>query len=164
MISEFAGVLARLDECCEFVECHPPAGFVVGWRDPRRQVIVDGEHIGAAARISERERDHHLATHRGIGRLELHHFDHPLIWYKFYEVAVERVGVRGRLASPGRLVVRERNSEQTTFASIEHVHVARHATRHHPRSDRVRVEKRAIDICARRVHMAAGARRGGTIN
>ena len=24
-------LLARLDERCEFVECHPPAGFVVGW-------------------------------------------------------------------------------------------------------------------------------------
>ncbi|MGH7832601.1 MAG: hypothetical protein ACREQK_03075 [Candidatus Binatia bacterium] len=38
-------VPARLDECREFVERHPPADFVVGWRDPRRQVVVDGEHI-----------------------------------------------------------------------------------------------------------------------
>jgi hypothetical protein len=51
-------VLARLDEFREFVECHPPAGFVVGWRDPGQQVVVDGEHVGAADRISERERDY----------------------------------------------------------------------------------------------------------
>jgi hypothetical protein len=121
---------------------------------------VDGEHIRAAARISERERDHHLAAHRGIGRLELHHFDHPLIGYELDEVAVVGVGVRGRLAGPGRLVVRERDFEQTTFASVEHMHVARHANRHHPCRDRSRVEKRAVDICARRVHATPGARRG----
>jgi len=45
-------VLARLDECRGFVECHPPAGFVVGWRDTMRQVVVDREHIRAAARIN----------------------------------------------------------------------------------------------------------------
>src|SRR5574341_408110 len=151
-------VLARLDECREFVECHPPAGFVVGWREARRQVVMYGEHIRAAPRISERERDHHLAAHRGIGRLELHHFDHLLIWYELYEVAVVRVDVRGHLAGPGGLVVCERDSEQTTFASIEHMHVASHANRHHPCRDRSRVEKRAIDVCARRVHVATGAR------
>jgi hypothetical protein len=152
-------VLARLDECCEFVECHPPARFVVGWREARRQFVVDGERIRAAAPIGERESDHHLATHRDIGRLEPHHFDHLLIWHEFYEAAVVRVGVGGRLASPGRPVVCERDSEQTTFASVEHMHVASHAYRHHPCSDRSRVEKRAINACARRVHVAAGVRR-----
>lgn len=47
-------VLARLDECREFVECHLPASFVVGWREARRQVVVYGEHIRAGARISKR--------------------------------------------------------------------------------------------------------------
>lgn len=64
-----------------------------------------GAHIRAATRISERERDHHLAAHRGIGRLELHHFDHLLIRHELDEVAVVRVGVRGCLAGPGWLVV-----------------------------------------------------------
>jgi hypothetical protein len=111
-------VLFRLDECCEFVEGHPPAGFVVGCRDARRQVVVDGEHICSAARIRKRERDHHLAAHCGIGRLEFHHFDHLRIGYELDELAMVRIGARGRLASPGRLVVRERDSEQPTFASM----------------------------------------------
>lgn len=68
-------VLARLDQCRKFIECHPPTSFVVSWRDARRQVVVYGEHIRAPARISERECNHHLAAHRGIGRLELHYFE-----------------------------------------------------------------------------------------
>ncbi len=77
------------------------------------------EHIRATARIREGERDHHLAAHRGIGRLGLHHFDHLLIWYELDEVAVARIGVCGRLAGPGRLGVCERDSEQTTRACVE---------------------------------------------
>jgi hypothetical protein len=61
-----AFVLVCLNECREFVECHPPAGFIVNWRDARRQVVVYGEHIRAAVRVSEGERDHHLAAHRGV--------------------------------------------------------------------------------------------------
>jgi hypothetical protein len=31
LVAHYAlAVLSRLDECREFVECHPPAGFVVG--------------------------------------------------------------------------------------------------------------------------------------
>ena len=86
-----------------------------------------GEHIRAAARITERERDHHLAAQRGISRLELHHFDYLLIGYELDEVAVVRVRMRSRLAGPGRRVLGERDSEQTTFASVEHMHVASHA-------------------------------------
>ena len=53
-----------------FAECHPPAGFVVNWREVKRQVVVYGEYIRADARINESERDHHPDTHRGIGRLD----------------------------------------------------------------------------------------------
>ncbi len=121
-----------------------------------------GDHVGAAVCISERERHHHFAAHRGIGRLELHHFDHLVIWYELDEVAVVRVGVRGRLAGSGRLVVCERYSEQTTFASVERMHVASHAIRHHPCRDRTRIEKRAIDVWAGGVHMATGTGRSGS--
>jgi hypothetical protein len=63
---------------------------------------VHGEDIGAAAVcIGERDRDRHLATQRGICRLELDYFDNLLICHELHEAAVVRVGVRGRLASPG---------------------------------------------------------------
>lgn len=49
-------------------------------------------YVLIAARISERERDHHLAAHRGIGRFELHHFDHLLILYELDEVGRKAYG------------------------------------------------------------------------
>jgi len=45
----------RLDQRGQFVERHPPAGFVVGGRDARRQVIVDSQHLCAAVRFGERK-------------------------------------------------------------------------------------------------------------
>src|SRR5437870_3494345 len=71
----------------------------------------------------------HLAAHLRISRLELHGFDHLLIRHELDEATVVRIGVRTRLAGPGRRVVGERNAERTTFASVERVYVARHATR-----------------------------------
>src|SRR5437867_663100 len=147
--------VVRLNVGREFVECHLPADLVVGRRDARRQVVMCGKHIRAASRISQCELDHHFAAHRGISRLELHHFDHLLIWYELDETAAVRVGMRGSLAGSGWFVVCERDSEQTTLASIVLMYVAGHPNRHHPRRDRSRVEKRAIDVCARRVHVPA---------
>ena len=58
-----------------------------------------------------------------------------------------------------RCVVRERDPERATFAGVERMHVAGHAGRHHPRRDRARIEKCAIDDRARRVHAATDAGR-----
>lgn len=68
---------------------------------------MDGEDIGTALCIDERNRNCHLAAHRRICRLELIHFDHLLVGHELYEVAMVGVGVRGCLASPGRLIIRE---------------------------------------------------------
>ena len=68
---------------------------------------MHGEEIGAAVCISERDRDCHLAAHRGIWSLELVHFDDLLVGHEFYEMAVVRVGVRGCLTRPGRLGLRQ---------------------------------------------------------
>ena len=101
---------------------------------------MHSEDIGAAVCISKRDRDRHLATQRGICRLELDHFDNLLVRHELHEVAVVRVGVRGRLAGPGRRVVRERDPERATFAGVELVHVTGHAGRHPPRRDRARID------------------------
>jgi hypothetical protein len=49
-------------------------------------------------------------------------------------------------------VVSKRNAE-LTFASIELAHAATHPTWHHPNRARTCIEKRAIDIRARRVYV-----------
>jgi len=78
---------------------------------------------------------------------------------ELHEAAVVCVGVRGRLAGPGRRVVRERDPERATFAGVERMHVAGHAGRHLPRRDRALIEKRAINDRAGRVHAAIDAGR-----
>ena len=78
------------------------------------------------------------------------------------EMAVVRVGVRGRFAGPRRLVVGERDTEQSTFTSVKHMHVAGHTSRHHPRRDRLRIEKRAIDVWARCIHVTTDMGRAGS--
>jgi hypothetical protein len=120
---------------------------------------VHGEDIGAVVCIGERDRDRHLAAQRGICRLELDHFDNLLVRHELHEAAMVCVGVRGRLAGPGRRVIRERNPERATFAGVERMHVAGHAGRHHPRRDRARIEKRAINDRAGRVQAATDAGR-----
>ena len=115
--------------------------------------------IGATACIGERVRDRHLAAQRGICRLELDHFDNLLVRYELHEAAVERVRVRSRLAGPSGCGVRERDPERATFAGVERMHVAGHAGRHHPRRDRARIEKRAIDERGGRIHAATDAGR-----
>jgi len=67
--------------------------------------------------------------------------------------------VHGRLADTSRRVVPERNPKQATFAWVERMHMADHATRHHPRRDRTRIEQRAIDDGSRRRHPATDAGR-----
>src|SRR4029079_19664360 len=57
-------------------------------------------------------------------------------------------------------IVCERDTERTTFAGIERMNKAGHAAWHHPCCDRARIEKRAIDLCARCVQVAKGAGRG----
>src|SRR5262249_11319013 len=106
-------LLSRLDEPCKFLECHPPTGFVVGWRNTRRYIVVDAEHICAAVCFSKGEGDCHLSAHRVIVCLELHDFDHLLIRHELDEAAVVCVGVCGRLATPSRRVVCERDAERT---------------------------------------------------
>jgi hypothetical protein len=100
-----------------------------------------------------------ISAQRGIDRLELDHFHNLLVGHEVYEAAVVRVGVSGRLAGPGRRVVRERDPERATFAGVERMHVAGHAGRHHPHRYRARVEKRAIDDRAGGVHVATDAGR-----
>ena len=56
-----------LDKPREFLKCHAPACFVVGWCHAGRQVVVCTEDIGAAVRLRKDERDRHLAAHFGIG-------------------------------------------------------------------------------------------------
>src|SRR5437762_2324056 len=114
---------------------------------------MNAQYIGAAACIRKRERDCHLAAHFDIGSLELHDFDHLLVWHQLDEVAMVRVGVRSGLAGPVRRVVGERNAERTTFASFERVYMASHATWHHPDRDRACIDKRTIDALPRRVHV-----------
>src|SRR5207249_11810644 len=99
------------------------------------------------------------AAQRGVCRLELDHFDNLLVYHELHEAAVVRVGVRGRLADPGRRVVRQRDPERATFAGVERMHVAGHAGRHHPSRDRARSEKRAIEARAGRVYMPTDAGR-----
>ncbi len=53
----------RLDERHEFIESHPPAGFVVQRADTRRQILMEAQHVCTAVRIPERECDRHLALH-----------------------------------------------------------------------------------------------------
>jgi hypothetical protein len=117
------------------------------------------EDIGAAVCIGERGGNRHLAAQRGIGRLELDHFDDLLVRHELHEAAVVRVGVRARLAGPCRLVVRERDSERATFAGVELMHEAGHAGRHLPCRERARVDERAINDRARRLHVATDAGR-----
>ncbi len=126
---------------------------------------MHGEHVGATVCIGERDRDRHLAAQCGICRLELDHFDDPLVRHELQKTAVERVSVRGRFPYSGRRVIRERDSERATLAALERVHVARHAGRHHPRRDCARIEKRAIDARAGRVHAAtdSGRAHAGTL-
>ena len=68
------------------------------------------------------------------------------------------ISVRSSLARAGRFVIREGDAEVTTFASVELMHVAGHAGRNHPGRDGVRIQKRAIDTRARRVHVATNMR------
>ncbi len=117
-------LLPRLDEARKFLKCHPPAGFVVGGCDPRWQVVVYGQHPRAAVRISQRERDCHLAAHREIGCLELHDFDHLLIRHELDEATMAGVGVRGRLAGCVRRVAGERNAVRTSIRNNLHATVA----------------------------------------
>ena len=79
--------------------------------------------------------------------------------HELHKAAVVRVGVRGRLAGPGWLVVRERDPERAAFAGVERMHVAGHVGRHHPRRDLARIEKRAIDPRAGRAHAETDAGR-----
>ena len=64
-------LLIRLDEPCEFLEGHPPARFVVSWRDARPQIVVNGEDIRASVRFGQCECDGYHSAHRGIGCLKL---------------------------------------------------------------------------------------------
>ena len=50
------------------------------------------------------------------------------------------------------LCIGERDPERATFPGVERMYVASHAGRHLPRRDRARIEKRAIDARAGRVH------------
>src|SRR5881396_107448 len=69
------------------------------------------EPMTAQPTISERDGDGHLATQSRIFRLELVHFDDPLVRHELHEAAAIRVGVSGRLAGPGRhVVLRERRA------------------------------------------------------
>jgi hypothetical protein len=47
----------------------------------------------------------------GIGRLKLVHFDNLFVRHQLHESAMVRIGVRSRLAGPGRRIVRERNPD-----------------------------------------------------
>jgi len=112
--------------------------------------------------IGQRDRDRHLATQRGICRLELDHFDDLLVRHKLHKAAMVRVGVRSRFAGPGWRGVRKRDPERAALAGVERMHVAGHAARHLPLHDRARIEKRAINDRAGRVHartLARAARR-----
>ena len=75
------------------------------------------EKIGAAICISKRCSHRHLPAEFGICCLELDHFNYLSVRHKLHEVAVVRVGMRGRLAGHGRRIVRERDTERATFAA-----------------------------------------------
>lgn len=65
-------------------------------------------------RASASDRD--PAAQRGVCRLELD--DNLLVRHELDQAAGERVSVRGRLAGPGRRVVRERDPERAAFAAV----------------------------------------------
>lgn len=73
---------------------------------------MDGEDIRATGSVSECKRNRHLAAHRRVGRLELHHLDDRLIRYELNEAAVVGIGVGGCLAGPGRRIVSEQDTER----------------------------------------------------
>ena len=67
-----------------------------------------------------------------------------------HEPAVERVGLRARLARGRGLVVGQRDPERASLARVERVDLARHPVGHHPLLDRVGVEQGAVDRAAGR--------------
>ena len=120
---------------------------------------MQGEEIGATIGIGELDRDRHLAAERGIHGLELVHFHDLLIRDQLQEAAIVRIRLRSRLASLGRRIVRERDSESAALSGLEGVHLTSHAVGYFPFRYRVRVEKRTIDSRARRVDVVTDAGR-----
>jgi hypothetical protein len=100
------------------------------------------------------------AAPRRICRLKLVHFDNLLVRHEFHEVAVVPVGVRCRLASPGRLVISYvseiRNDPLSRASNSCRRQVMPSGTFHLAIA---RVKKRAIDHRAGRVHVASDAGR-----
>ena len=95
----------------------------------------------------------------GSAVFKLDYFDNLLVCHELYQPAVVRVGMCGRLAGCRRRAVRERDSERTTFAGVEHMHVTGHAGRHYPPRNRARIENRAINDRAGRVNVLTDASR-----
>ena len=118
---------------------------------------MDCDHLSAAARICECESHGHLSAHRRVGGLELHRLDHQLISLEPDEASVVGIRVGRGLAHPGRLVVRQGDSELATLAGVERMDDAGHADRHHPRTNRSRLNQRTIDACPWGLYMPSRA-------
>jgi len=161
--------LARLDErtsfartCAKRPRCRPAKD--------RRQVIVQGEDLGAPAAsasvivivISTSQRGSAVSTPPPAPHAHRH---------ELHEAAM--VGVVCASSCRRWWAVVGDGSGRAAFPRLEGVHVTGHAGRHHPGRDGARFEKRAVDARARRVHVAADAggahavhisRRGGQRN
>src|SRR5438034_8580804 len=96
------------------VNTNSPSTWTTSSKSSSKRISSKARHlekIGTAVGISERDGDGHLATQGRIFRLELVHFDDPLVRHELHEAAAIRVGVSGRLAGPGRhVVLRERRT------------------------------------------------------
>lgn len=98
-----------------------------------------------------------MSPHSGICGLELECLDHFLIRHEPDEAIVVCIGVRGRLADLSRRVVCQGDTKRTPFTGVKRMHATDHASRQLPFHDRARVEKRAIDLCTRRIYVANDA-------
>lgn len=92
-----------------------------------------------------------LAAQRGISRVELVHLHNQLVWHELDEPAVVGVGPAARLARALGCVVGQRDPQRAALASVELIHVTRHAGRDLPARDGRRIEQRLVDARARRM-------------
>src|SRR5215469_7477681 len=92
------GCRTSFDKHRELVERHPPTCLVVSGRQAGRQPVVNGDQIGAAVSICERDRNRHFPAQRGIRCFELVHLDHLLVRHHPYEAAMVGVSSCCRLA------------------------------------------------------------------
>lgn len=116
---------------------------------PGGKFLVQPHEGVAAARFGERVSDCHLSLHRRVGGLELDGLHDLGIGHEPHEPAMERVGLRARLAGASGQLIGQRDPERATLACLELVDAARHLIGHHPILNRPGAEQGTVDTYAR---------------